>query len=145
MKFPRNARPFRGQLDAAPFAGVFFCLVLFLLLGALIYTPGVRIQLPGATALPGAEGPTLAVALDANGQLYFENQIIERNDLKTRLATAASQSKEPLTLVVQADKAVKYDALMSLTLLARSAGIKKALLATLPRPFDSPAAAPRVP
>ena len=26
MKFPRNARIFRGQLDAAPFAAVFFLL-----------------------------------------------------------------------------------------------------------------------
>jgi hypothetical protein len=41
MKFPRNARIFRGQLDAAPFAIVFSCLLLFLLLSSLLYTPGV--------------------------------------------------------------------------------------------------------
>ena len=144
MKFPRNARPFRGQLDAAPFAGVFFCLVLFLLLGALIYTPGVRLQLPEAAGLPGTDRPTLAVALDAQGQLFFENQIISRDQLKARLEAALKKSAEPPTLLVQADKAVSYDALMGLTLLARSAGIKEALLATLPRPFEAhPAPRPK--
>jgi hypothetical protein len=40
MKFPRNARIFRGQLDAAPFAAVLFLLVIFLMLGSLVYTTG---------------------------------------------------------------------------------------------------------
>ena len=46
MKFPRNARISRGHLDAAPFAGVLFCLLIFLLLASLVYTPGVLINLP---------------------------------------------------------------------------------------------------
>jgi len=40
MKFPRNARIFRGQLDAAPFAIVFFLLVLFLMLASLVSLDG---------------------------------------------------------------------------------------------------------
>lgn len=40
MRFARNARIFRGQLDAAPFAAVFFLLVIFMMLGSLVYTPG---------------------------------------------------------------------------------------------------------
>lgn len=145
MKFPRNAKPFRGQLDAAPFAGVFFCLVLFLLLGALLYTPGVRLQLPESTGLPGLDRPTVAVALDARGQLYFENQIIGPEELKVRLAAAVKRSSEPLTLLVEADQAAKYDALVGLTLLARSVGIKEALLATLPRPVEARRMAPPKP
>ena len=42
-------------------------------------------------------------------------------------------SREPLTLVIHADKAVTYEQLVHLTLLARDAGIQNALLATLPR------------
>ena len=104
MRFPRNAKIFKGQLDAAPFAGVFFLLVLFLLLGAMIYTPGVRIQLPAAADLPGTGQPTLGVALDANGQLFFDNQIIQPAELKARLQAAAKKSAEPLVLVVRADR-----------------------------------------
>ena len=144
MKFPRNAKIFRGQLDAAPFAGVFFCLVIFLLLTLLVHTPGVRIQLPAATDLPGTDSPVLVVAVDAAGQFYFENQIIPAAELKARLQSAVKKSAEPLTLVVQADKAVKYETLVGLTLLAREAGMKEALLATLPRTSDAaPGVQPR--
>jgi biopolymer transport protein ExbD len=133
MKFPRNARIFRGQLDAAPFAAVLFLLVIFLMLGSLVYTPGVPLQLPVANDLPGTDKPTIAVAIDGNGRLFFENQGIEENQLRGRLRQAAKQTPE-LTLLVQADKSVSYDMLMRLTLLARDAGISQAWLATLPRP-----------
>lgn len=140
MRFPRNAKVFKGRLDAAPFAGVFFLLVIFLLLAALIYTPGVHIQLPEAAGSPGTAYPTLSVALDANGQFFFDNQIIQPVELKSRLQEAVKKSGEPLMLVVRADRSVKYETLVALTLLAREAGIQEALLATLPRTFE-PAAA----
>jgi biopolymer transport protein ExbD len=148
VKFPRNARILKGRQDAAPYASVFFLLVLFVMMGSLVYTPGVLVplDLPAAEELPGTEQPTLAVAIDANGQLYFENELIGESDLKSRLSKAAANSREPLTLIVQADKAVRYDRLIQLTLVARRAGIHEALLATLPSPLAAPAAAaPRSP
>ncbi len=142
MKFPRNARIFRGRLDAAPWAAVFFLLVIFLMLATLVYTPGVRVslQLPVADNLPGTDHPTVPVAIDSEGRLYFENQPIGESQLALRLKARVKDSNEPLTLVVLADKAVTYDRLVRLTLLARSAGIREALLATLPRPLASPEA-----
>ena len=140
MKFPRNARIFRSQLDVAPFAAVFFLLVIFMMLGSLVYTPGARLelQLPRAEGLPGTDKPTVSVAIDADGRLYYENQWIEEDDLQCRLREAVKKSPEPLTLVVQADKAVSYETLLRLALLARDAGISEALLATLPRPYAAP-------
>jgi len=144
MKFPRNARIFRGQLDAAPFAAVFFLLVMFLMLSSLVYTPGVRLQLPVADNLAGTDMRGVKVALAKNGQLFFEDQPISESELKNRLREAARKSNEPLTLVVQADASVSYDMLVRLTLLAREAGISEAWLAALPRIF-TPAPAPSFP
>ena len=132
MKFPRNAKIFHGQLDVAPFAGVFFLLVLFVLLGALVYTPGVMINLPKAEDLPGTDKPTVAVAVDATGQLYFDNQIITPAALLSRLRSVVRKSPEPLALLVQADKDVNYQTLVHLSTIARDAGITEAFLATLP-------------
>jgi biopolymer transport protein ExbD len=133
MKFPRNARIFRGHLDAAPFAIVFFLLVIFLMLGSLVYTPGVRLTLPVAEDLPGTDKPTVAVAIDANGRLYFENQVIEEARLRERLRQAVATTPG-LTLLVQADESVPQKRLIQLTLLARDAGISESWLATLARP-----------
>ena len=103
MKFPRNARIFRGQLDAAPFAAVLFLLVLFLMLSTLMYTPGVRLQLPLADDLPGTENRTVGVALDHGGRYYYENQLVQEQQLANLLRQAAKASPQPLTLVVYAE------------------------------------------
>jgi len=133
MRFPRNTKIFRGQLDAAPFAGVFFLLLIFLLLSSsLVFTPGVPIQLPEALDLAGTANRTLVVAVDENGQLYFENQTIDRERLKEELKNAVSLAREPLTLVVRADKKVQIQELMPVWLLARSAGIREIIQATRP-------------
>jgi len=141
VKFPRRAHLVQGRQDAAPYASVFFLLLLFVMLGSLVYTPGVQVplDLPIAANLPGTGKPTVAVAVDANGQLYFENELVTESELKARLGRAAAKAGEPLTLIVQADKAVRYERLMRLTLLARAAGIHEALLATLPPPLSAPA------
>jgi biopolymer transport protein ExbD len=143
MKFPRNTRQLRNQFDVAPFAAVFLLLVLLLLLGTLLPTPGLSLQLPalaGSTKdLPGNSGPSVAVAVAADGRFYFANQIVSEAQLKSNLSAAAKNSHDPLTLVIHADKAVTYDQLVRLTLIARNAGIQNALLATLPRIVNPPA------
>jgi biopolymer transport protein ExbD len=143
MKFPRNTRSLRNPFDVAPFAAVFFLLVIFLMLAALLPTPGIPLQLPGTESspgqdLPGTDRPTVSVAVDANDRFYFASQIVSETQLKFNLAAAVKKSREPLTLVIQADQNVTYGQLVRLTLLARSAGIKHALLATLPRIVSAP-------
>jgi biopolymer transport protein ExbD len=137
MKFPRSARILRSQFDVAPFAAVFFCVLIFVLLGALLPVTGLRMNLepPTAADLPGVDGPVFAVAVDAQNHLYFENQIITEAVLKTSLAAAVKGSHEPLTLVIHADKAVAYEELAHLALLAREPeiGITNLVLATLPQ------------
>ena len=139
MKFPRNIRILRSPFDVAPFAAVFFILVIFLLLSVLMPTPGLPLQLPMAGDLPGTDKPSVSVAVAADGRLYFENQVVNESQLQRSLVDAAKKSAEPLTMVIHADKAVTFDQLVHLSLLARDAGIQNALLATLPRPLDAAA------
>ena len=147
MKFPRNARMLQGRFDVAPYATVFFLLVMFMLLGSR-YTPGVNLQLPrligesDADDLPGTDRPTVSVAVDASGRFYFENQQVEEADLKKLLRAAVQKSREPLTLVVQADQSVSWGKVVRLTMLAREAGIQDAHAAALPRVWDRPQTSP---
>jgi biopolymer transport protein ExbD len=136
MKFPRNARIFRGQLDAAPFAAVFFLLLIFAVLTSVIYTPGVHINLPAAPAadIAGMDGPTVAVAVDKLGRYYFKNEPVSENDLKRDLEAEVKKSPQPLTLVLLADKDTAYGVCVHLAGLARGEGIKGILWQTLPTP-----------
>lgn len=137
MRFPRHARIFKGQLDAAPFAGVFFLVLIFLTFNSqLVFTSGVRIELPQADGLPGTTNPTIAVVVDRSGQFYFANQVIGEAELKQRLRAAAEQAKgrqAQLTLVVLADTLTPNAVLFRLGELAREAGINELLQATRPR------------
>ena len=140
MKFPRNARMFKGHLDAAPLASVFFCLLIFVLLASLIYTPGVRIELPEAyTGLPAVSGPTVAVAVDALGQYYFENRAVRGDELEKKLREKVQRSPQPLTLVVMADKRVTVDKLDAVLRVGSAAGILPDHFsqAMLPRVFEA--------
>jgi len=146
MKFPRTAKILRSQFDVAPFAAVFFSLLIFVLLAALLPVPGLRMSLtpPSAADLPGVSGPMIALAVDAQNRLYLDNQIVTEPILRTSLAAAAKAAREPLTLVIHADKAVSYDELAHLALLARepetgntNLAIHNILLATLPPVADS--------
>lgn len=140
MKFPRQLRPFRGSFDFAPYAGVFFIFILFVVLqSSVIYQPGVQVDLPKAEGLPGIEGPVLVAVVDASGQIFYDNQIIEEKALQTALRAALRRLGRSATLVIQADGNVKYDQLVHLSTLAREAGIEKALLATRPAAEVQPA------
>src|ERR1041385_1742775 len=137
MRFPRNARILRSQLDVAPFAAVFFLLAIFLILGALVPTPGLPLRLTEAHDLPGLAQPAIAVAVDASGRYFYANQLMSEAQLRAALSERVRHSSEPPGLIVQADQAVPTSRLIRLALLAREAGIRNAELATLERPFNA--------
>ena len=144
MKFPRNAKLLRSPFDVAPFAAVFFLMVMFLLVGALLPVPGLPVHLPQfdvngiANDLPGTDKPTVSVAIDAAGRLYYASQMVSEAQLSRELRHAVAGARAPLTLVIEADEAVTYGTLVRITLLARDAGISNALLATRPRIVAAP-------
>lgn len=135
MRFHRSVKIFRGRVDAAPLAGIFFLLLIFLLLATLVYTPGVPATIssipltpPAMQSISGTAGPKVVVTANAAGNLFFENQLIRTNDLQSKLAALALRSRPPLTLIILADKNVEYGAIIRLTQLAEKSGIKNVLL-----------------
>ena len=147
MKFPRNTKLFRGQLDAAPLGGVLFLLVIFLLLNStLVFTPGIQIALPEVDGadLPGLDQPTLVVAVDQRGQYYFNHQIISAADLGRQLNQAVRKMPN-LSLIVEADRSGQVDPAIQLSQMARNCGIRKVLLATRPALFSGELPAQQTP
>lgn len=138
MKFPRGVKILRTPAEVAPFAAVFFLLAIFLMLAGLLPVPGLPIQMqpPRADRLPGADQPTVALAADSEGRLYYTNGMVTEPELREALSNAVRLAPMPLTLVIHADQSLRYDQITHLVLLARDAGITNALLATLPRVTD---------
>jgi biopolymer transport protein ExbD len=143
VKFPRNTKLFRGQMDAAPYASVLFVFIMLLLVqSSLVFTPGISVRLPETMDLPGSTDPKVVVTVDDTGHLYFENQISDETTLRDKLSVARKRATDPLTLLIQADRATRYEVLVRLAMVAREAGINDVLLATRPKLVPVPAAQP---
>jgi biopolymer transport protein ExbD len=124
MRFPHNAKIFRGQFDAAPYVGVFFLLVIFLLAhSAMVFVPGVPIDLPVGANLPGIEKPIAVIAVGADGTFYFENQMCDEKRLRERLKATVARSREPITLVTRIHRAAASEVFVRLGMIARDVGI----------------------
>ena len=62
MRYARNIKIFRGGVDAAPFASLFFLVVLFaMLFYSHVFFPGIPIKLADQEAPPEMQSRTVKV------------------------------------------------------------------------------------
>ena len=94
MNHQGNIRPFHGQLDSAPFVGVLFLMLPLLLFNtSMVFKPGieVNVDLPVSFQRSGVGDPSLAVAVDANGILYFHGDTL-RDQVFSRKVSEEEES-----------------------------------------------------
>jgi biopolymer transport protein TolR len=141
MKFPRNAKIFRGQLDVAPFASVFFLLAVFMVFSSLLVSsPGVKIQLPefAGSEFTRVSLPKLDVAVDASGKIYFESQRVTHQELRSRLEIAVARfTNNKPTLVLQADEDADLGTVLQICQIAVEIGIMQTVWTGRAKPFET--------
>ena len=211
MNHHGNIRPYHGRLDFAPFVGVLFLMLPLLLFHtSMVFKPGIEvdINLPISSQRTGVSDPSLTVAVDADGILYFRGQtlrdqvfslpvseaeenlplsellvnrapdldinIVQRSieqgrvRVNGRLARLDDQLKggqqvelelpstellrpqviqaikgggktpKEVSLLIQADKAVRHESIIRLCTLAGQIGVGQVLLASRPPDFSRP-------
>ena len=117
MRYPRNAKIFRGHLDVAPLAGVFFLLVMFLVLGCLMYTPGVALQLPGTAPETREEN----VVIDERGRFFIGRRTYSEDVFGEWLKQKVREAATPLLVVARPHASAPRAAVLRLRDLARQA------------------------
>ena len=98
MNHRGNIRPFHGQLDFAPFVGVLFLMLPLLLFNtSMVFKPGieVNVNLPVSSQRSGVGDPSLAVAVDANGIVYFRGETLK--DFVFPLSVREEEESLPLS------------------------------------------------
>src|SRR3954470_17377297 len=99
MKFPRNTRIFRGQLDMAPVACLFFATALMLFLHSqIVFVPGVRLDLHPST---DTNRPSLYI--DSEDLFHYGASTMSQSAFLKRLRADAEKGRAPNTIVLQAD------------------------------------------
>ena len=128
MQFRRPTPPQAG-IDIAPLVDVVFLLVIFFAVSTtFLETSGLEIELPSSSSTAEREPRELSVALDADGTLSFEGEVIEREELGPKLEEALRESEQKL-VVLRADRTAHHGDVVALMDVIRDAGAEAMTIA----------------
>tara|TARA_R110002049_G_scaffold17416_2_gene67773 strand:- start:207 stop:623 length:417 start_codon:yes stop_codon:yes gene_type:complete len=129
----QGGTPQMSEINMVPLIDVMLVLLIVFMITAPLLTHRVQIDLPAASSQATQEKPeTVALAVDGDGALYWNDEPIARAALAARLASAAAEDPQP-ELHLRADRDTRYQLLAEIMSEAREAGIEKMGFITVPQ------------
>jgi biopolymer transport protein ExbD len=117
------------QINVVPLVDIMLVLlIIFLLTASFISTPSVPVHVPKAYTSRPAAAASQALALTAQGDIFYSNKRVTRPQLTQILEKAVSINPE-LRIVLSADTSVPHGKVVELLDLIRQAGVAKVALA----------------
>jgi biopolymer transport protein ExbD len=114
-----------SEINTTPLVDVMLVLLVIFIITAPLLTHAVKIDLPQATSQPLPEKPeVVSIAIDGAGQLYWNDEVIEKAALKDKLDAASKAVPQP-ELQIRADKETRYQLLAEIMAEAQNAGVTK--------------------
>ena len=127
-----DQRPLHSEINMVPLIDVMLVLLIVFMITAPLLTHSVKIDLPQAASQASEQKPEIVtLAIDASGQLFWNNAALAADELPARLAAAAAQTPQP-ELHLRADRNTRYEVIAEVMSKARSAGVQKMGFVTLP-------------
>jgi len=117
-----------SDINVTPLVDVMLVLLVIFILAAPLMASRLALELPqveaAATAAPDAPAAFVALSMDAQGRVYWDDQPIDAETLRLRLQATAQ--RDPGTeLQLRADTAVPYGRVVQLIALAQAAGLSR--------------------
>lgn len=120
------------EMNTTPLIDVMLVLLIVFMITAPLLTHSVKIDLPQASSSPTEQKPeTVALSIDGEGRVFWNNEAVDEVALPARLAAAAAHMPQP-ELHLRADRDTRYEVIARVMAEARSAGIEKMGFVTLP-------------
>ncbi len=121
--------PLLDQINITPMLDLALTLlVIFVIISPLI-GPGIPVKLPAAVGEKLPVSATVLLTLNKKGEVFLSGRQVNPIFLLTDLENL-KKSDPDMKVIVQADKEVSYEAVVSLLDIARQAGISAVGLAT---------------
>ena len=123
-----------SEINVTPLVDVMLVLVVIFIITAPLLSHAVRIDVPQATSAPSQVDPiTIDLAINADGELFWNDGKIDMGVLSERFEVAAKQEPQP-ELQLRADKATRYEVLAQVMADASRAGMKRIGFVSTPEP-----------
>jgi biopolymer transport protein ExbD len=114
-----------SEMNVIPLVDVMLVLLVIFIVTAPVITHSVQLELPRATSAPSEQTvDSVTLALDAAGQLYWDNAPIDEAVLFGRLRDAVAANPE-LAVYLRADRDTRYEVLARVVAYARRAGVAR--------------------
>lgn len=129
MPFGRLERTTRPQpmneINMTPLIDVMLVLLVIFMISAPLMTSSLKLELPRVEAAPADQTPQfMPVSLDAQGQLYLDEERLDAPAFLQRV-TEAAQKNPQLDVQLRADKSVPYGKVAELMGTLQKAGLTR--------------------
>ncbi|MFZ3004385.1 MAG: biopolymer transporter ExbD [Undibacterium umbellatum] len=122
-----SSRPLTSMADinVTPMVDVMLVLLVIFIIAAPFMTHAVKLDLPQAQSETAPEqADTVSISFDADGILYWNNQVLAMMELESKLAAQAKKNKQA-EIQLRADKATRYEIIAKVMAAAQSQGMAK--------------------
>lgn len=114
-----------AEINMIPLIDVMLVLLVIFIITAPLLTHAVKIELPKASSTRNQTRPEhIAIAIDADGRMFWNGESTDRAGLRTRLAASAQLKPQP-ELHLSADKATPYAAVAQVMADAARTGLAR--------------------
>ena len=114
-----------SEINVTPLVDVMLVLLVIFMLTAPLLSSAIRLDLPQAQGLQSGKVPqAVNVSLDAQGQLYFNDQPVDAATLAQQFEAAARRFRDT-EVQLRVDEAVPYGQVVALMGAAQKAGLSR--------------------
>ena len=112
-----------AEINITPFTDVVLVLlIIFMIATPFIYQSSMKVQLPQATKSAETSRDVI-ITINAEGDIFFQDARIDLDALKDKLK-AMTQDNPDLSVIINGDKNVRYDAVIQVMDVLTQSGVK---------------------
>lgn len=112
-----------SEINMIPLVDVMLVLLVIFMLTVPVLTQSVDIELPQTGGVLAEKIPeAVSISVDATGQIFWNEEQLDKELLATRLTTVANQSPQP-QIQIHGDRAASYDHVIQVMVAAQQAGL----------------------
>ena len=116
---------FNPEINTTPLVDVMLVLLIIFIMTIPVMNHAVKLDLPHAANQPNDVKPeTINVSIDAAGQVYWNNEVLDQSQMLSRIADAAKVTPQP-ELHLRADRLTPYEKVAQVMAAAQSGGLTK--------------------
>ncbi|MGB4347462.1 MAG: biopolymer transporter ExbD [Burkholderiaceae bacterium] len=124
---------FNPEINTTPLVDVMLVLLIIFIITIPVINHSVKLNLPQASSQPNKVQPeTVNLAIDAAGQLFWNNKAINAEMLTQNIARAAQQTPQP-ELHLRAERTTQYEKIAQVMSAAQTGGLTKIGFITDPK------------